>query len=73
MSYSKKWTIHDIIQNIGFHPTKTHPCVMMRENLKPNCCDSIAVYVDDLFIPTQSPEDIGALPKAQITICVDIE
>ena len=22
MSSSKKWTIHDIIQNMGFHPAK---------------------------------------------------
>ena len=29
-SYGKKWTIHDIIQNMGFPPTKANPCVMMR-------------------------------------------
>ena len=57
-SYDKKWTIHDMMQNIGFHPTKANPCVMMRENLKTNSCEYIAVYVDDLYISSQKPEDI---------------
>ena len=51
-SYGKKWieTIHDIMQNMGFHTTKANPCAMMRENLKPNCCKYIIVYVNDLYI-----------------------
>ena len=38
-SYEKKWTNHGIIQNISFHPPRANPCVMMRENLKPNFVD----------------------------------
>ena len=33
-SYEKKWTIHGILQNMGFYPPTENPCVMMRENLK---------------------------------------
>ena len=31
---------------------------MMRGNLKSNCHEYIAVYVDDLYISTKKPEDI---------------
>ena len=58
MSYDMKSTIQYIIQNISFHPTKANPCVIMRENLKPNFCGSIAVYLDDLYIASPKPEDI---------------
>ena len=57
-SYGMKWTIHDIIQNMCFHPTKANPCVMMRENLKPKCCEYIAAYLDDLYLASPKPKDI---------------
>ena len=47
-SYDKKWTTHGIIQNMGFYPPRAKPCVMMRENLKSNFSEFIAVYQDDL-------------------------
>ena len=49
-SYEKKWTIHGIIENMGFYPSTENPCVMMRENLKTKCCEYIAVYQHDLYI-----------------------
>ena len=48
MSNGKKWTIHGIIQNMGFNLTKANPNVMMRENLKTKFCEYEAVYVNDL-------------------------
>ena len=48
-----------------FHPTKANPCVMMRENLKTNCCEYIAVYMIDLCIATQKPEDIINILKTE--------
>ena len=30
--YEKKWTIHGIIQNMGFYPPTDNPCVMMTKN-----------------------------------------
>ena len=53
--YDKKWTNHP---KYGFSPTKANPCVMMREDLKTKFCEYIAVYVNDLYIASQSPEDI---------------
>ena len=35
-TYDKKWTIHGIIQNMQFHPTKANSCVMMRDNSRQN-------------------------------------
>ena len=43
---------------MSFHPTKANPCVMMTEHLKTKCCEYIALYVNDLYIATQKPEDI---------------
>ena len=60
-SYGNKWTVHDIIQNMGFHPTKSNPCVIMRENL--NCFEYIDVYVDDLYIATQKMKTLLTLSK----------
>ena len=56
-SYGQKWTIHRIIQNMGFYPPTANPCVMMRENFKTKCCEYIVVYQDDLYI-TSPPEAI---------------
>ena len=57
-SYENKWTIHGIIQNMGFYPPTENPCVMMRENLKTKCCEYIVVYQDDLYIASPTPEAI---------------
>ena len=55
-SYGKEWTIHDIIQNMGFHPTTANSCVMMRENLKTKCCEYIAVHMNDRYICFTKPQ-----------------
>ena len=57
-SYDKTWTIHGIIQNMGFYPPTENPCVMVRENIKTKCCEYIAVYQDDLYIASPTPEPI---------------
>ena len=67
-SLDKKWTIHGIIQDMGFHPTKTNPCVMMRENLKTNSCEYIPIYLDDLYIVSPKPEDIVNTLKTKYKI-----
>ena len=43
---------------MGFYPPTDNPCVMMRENLKAKCCEYIAVYQDDLYIASPTPEAI---------------
>ena len=72
-SYDKKWTIQDSIQNMIFHPTNANPCVMMRENLKPNCCEYIAVYLDDLYIASPKPEDIVNTFKIQYKLKINTD
>ena len=64
-SYGKKWTVHDIIHNMGFHPTKANQCVMMGENPKTKSCEYIVVYVDDLYIASQTSKDIGNILKTK--------
>ena len=43
---------------MGFYRPTENPCVMMRENLKTKCCEYIAVYQDDLYIVSPTPEAI---------------
>ena len=65
--HGKKWTIHDIIQNMGFHPTKANPYVMMRENLKRKCCEYIAVYVNDCILLHKAPKSLLTLSKPNVS------
>ena len=64
--YEKKWTIHGIIQNMGFYPPTENPCVMMRENLKTKCFEYIVVYQDDLYIASLTPEATPKILKIQL-------
>ena len=43
---------------MGFYPPTEYPCIMVRENLKTKCCEYIAVYQDDLYIASPTPEAI---------------
>ena len=43
---------------------------MMRENLKTKCCEYIAVYVEDLYIASQTPEDIVNTFKIKYKITI---
>ena len=54
----KKWTIHGILQNIGFYPPTENPCVMMRENPKTKSSEYIVIYQDDLYIASTTPEKL---------------
>ena len=57
-SYKDKWTIHGILQHMGFYPPTENPCVVMRENLKTKSSEYLVVYQDDLYIASQTPEEI---------------
>ena len=45
-------------RNVGFYPPTENPCVMRRENLKTKSSEYIVIYQDDLYIASQTPEDI---------------
>ena len=58
-SYEEKWTIHGILQNMGFYPKTENPCVMMRENLKTLFSEYIVISQDELYIVSKTtPEEI---------------
>ena len=44
-------------------PSKTDPCMWMRENKDMNCYENIATYVDDLCIAAQDPGKIIQILK----------
>ena len=64
-SSGKKWgeMFHDIIQDMGFTPSKADPCVSMRENKELKCYEYIATYDDDLCIAAQDPGQIIQILK----------
>ena len=57
-SYQYKWTIHGILQHMGFYPSTENPHVMMRENLKATSCEYILIYHDELYIGSTTPQEI---------------
>ena len=48
--YELKWTIHAILQHMGFYHTTESPCVMMRVNHKTKSCECIIIHQDELYI-----------------------
>ena len=53
-----KWTIHGILQHMGFyHPTE-NPNFMMRENLKITSFEYIIIYHHELYIVSTTPQEI---------------
>ena len=57
-SYEQKWTIHSILQNMGFYPPTENPSVMMKENIKTKSSGYIVIYREDLYIAPPTPEKI---------------
>ena len=53
-----RWSqrIHDIMLQLGFKPCKADPCVWLRE--VKNKYEYIAIYVDDLLIASEKPQEI---------------
>ena len=54
-SNQTKWTIHGILQYMGFYPPAENPNVMMRENLKTTRSEYIIIYHDELYIASTTP------------------
>ena len=59
-SSSKRWAekFYDIVNDMGFTPSKADLCVWMRENKALKCYEYLAIYVDDLCIAAQDPGQI---------------
>ena len=59
-SSGKRWaeTLHDIIIDMNFTPSRADQCIWLKKNEKLNIYEYIAVYVDDLCIAAQDPKEI---------------
>ena len=58
-SSGKRWaeTLHDILKDMNFIPSRADQCIWMKKNIKLNLYQYIAVYVDDLCIAAQDPKE----------------
>ena len=43
---------------MDFIPSQADPSMLLTKNLKLNLYEYIAVYVDDLCVPAQNPEEL---------------
>ena len=61
--YELKCTIDAILQHMGFYHTTENPCVMMRVNHKTKSCECIIIYQDELYIASNTLEEILHIVK----------
>ena len=59
-SSGRRWaeTLHDILKNMNFIPSRADQCIWLKKNIKLNLYEYIAVYLDDLCIAAQNPKEI---------------
>ena len=69
--YELKWTIHAILQHMGFYHTTETPCVMMRENHKPKSCECIIIHQDELYIASSILQEILHIVKEKYNIKIN--
>ena len=65
-SNQQKWTIHGILQHMGFYPPTENPCMRMRQNLKTTSSEYIIIYHDELYIASTTPEEILNICKTNM-------
>ena len=56
--YELKWTIHAILQHMGFYHTTENPCFIMRANHKTKSCECIILHQDELYIASSTIKEI---------------
>ena len=64
-SSGKRWAEVIILRDMKFLPSKTDPCIWLRNALYLRCYEYIAVYVDDLCIAAESPSAIIQIFKSK--------
>ena len=69
--YELKWTIDEILQHMGFYHTTENPCVMMRENHKTKSCECIVIPQDELYIASNTLQEIIHIVKDKYTININ--
>ena len=66
--YELKYTIHAILQHMGFYHTTENPCVMMRVNHKTKSCEYIIIHQDELYIASSTLQEIIHIVKENYKI-----
>ena len=66
--YELKWTIHSILQHMGFYHTTENPCVMMKVNHNTKSCECIIIHQDELYIASSTIQEILHIVKDKYKI-----
>ena len=66
--YELKWTIHAILQHMGFYHTTENPCVMMRAKHNTKSCECIIIHQDELYIASSILQEILHIVKENYNI-----
>ena len=66
--YELKWTIHAILQHMGFYHTTENPCVIMRANHNTKSCECIIIHQDELYIASSILQEILHIVKEKYKI-----
>ena len=71
-SSGKRWaeTLHDVLKDKDFKPSRADQCILLKKNLKSNLYEYIAVYVDDLCIAAQNPKELINILKTKYQLKV---
>ena len=69
--YELKWTIHAILQHMGFYHTTENPCVMMRVNHKTKSFECIIIHQDKLYITSNTLQEIIHIVKNKYKIKIN--
>ena len=66
-SSGKRWaeTLHDILIDMDFIPSRADQCIWLKKNEKLNIYEYIAVYVDDSCIAAKDPKEIINVLKSK--------
>ena len=70
-TYELKWTIDAILQHMDFCPTTENPCVMTRVNHKTKSCECIIILQDELYIASNTLQEIIHIVKAKYKIKIN--
>ena len=69
--YELKWTIHAILQHMGFYHTTENPCVIMRANHKTKSRECIILHQDELYIASSTIKEILHVLKEKYQIKIN--
>ena len=69
--YEMKWTIHAILQHMGFYHTRENPCVMMRTYHETKSCECIIIHQDELYIASSTIQEILHIMKEKYKIKIN--